>query len=714
MEHAAASGLLLADMSPSTVSFSEATINCSFPLCTMTQASSCEIVDYLSAINRLLFPAKLELREMTGRCGQLYLMGLEEEGMDSSVCPDMELRQAAQLMRWLLKNHACIQHLFIHPFVWQSYGVLLFDGLNRNSFIKTMKVRICGFANMDLYAAIGSLRNLEEFECVNYIMTCQKFAPIVLTLLRLSTCLRTLNVSKVCMTDKSARLFVEALKQNATLRQLGIHGSVICHAGQENFSEYLMTTKSLMTLSVEEGHRNRRNCFRWMMAGLIVNNTIHNLSLKGIALDAATAELAARILTENKVIRNFTMVCNDAELAVLPGTNFACLHTALTKNNTLERLELPFSFLEPTQWVQFFWTVSSKQCFQKLTVHIPNYNYKHRYLPGFCKALKQSGAETKVSLGTLENVFDLELLESKSFSDVDFSRHYPARGQLLALLLISPPLKSLGLYVKSGDAELGSAIAKYIRKASLLESLRLRFSCNDPDIMDTTCEAWTEIFESLASSTSIKKLRVEFVHGMCTRNHLHERGVELLADVINTSRAIRRVSFISDVMMINKGFFWCLCFGIVKNYILVSINTCTYVHKGVVRDFFAIWDTVRRNASFVTLAADFTDGRTLDRRCVRALERVLRHAPLLEELAEQKSLSVAEASAMVRRNFRKAEGLHDFMRLAGVVKERVECNSRAGARLQLDDLDEYCWRKVRSYLMIDDIRDPAATTLVYR
>ncbi|XP_049524198.1 uncharacterized protein LOC125945875 [Dermacentor silvarum] len=234
--------------------------------------------------------------------------------------------------------------------------------------------------------------------------------------------------------------------------------------------------------------------------------------------------------------------------------------------------------------------------------------------------------------------------------------------------------------------------------------------------MDSTFRACTEIFDSLASSTSIKKLRVDFEHGMGGLNPVHDRGVELLADAINASRSIRRVTFNCLVTVINEDFFQRLCFGIAENYILVSIDTAKYlrVDKRVFQASFAVWDAVRRNASFVTLAADFTDGRTLHRRCVRALERVLRHPPLLEELAEQESLSVAEASAMVRRKFSRAEGLHDFMRLAGVVKERVECNSRAGGRLQLDDLDEYCWRKVRSYLMIDDIRDPGATTLVHR
>ncbi|KAL3198110.1 hypothetical protein MRX96_014544 [Rhipicephalus microplus] len=90
-----------------------------------------------------------------------------------------------------------------------------------------------------------------------------------------------------------------------------------------------------------------------------------------------------------------------------------------------------------------------------------------------------------------------------------------------------------------------------------------------------------------------------------------------------------------------------------------------------------------------------------------ALEQVWRHAGLLEELAEQQSISVAEVTSIVHRGLLSFEGLHDFMRLAGVVQESVVCDPRQHDRPQLDTLNEDCWRLVRRFLVLNDVRQPS-------
>ncbi|KAL1478290.1 hypothetical protein MTO96_035140, partial [Rhipicephalus appendiculatus] len=89
-----------------------------------------------------------------------------------------------------------------------------------------------------------------------------------------------------------------------------------------------------------------------------------------------------------------------------------------------------------------------------------------------------------------------------------------------------------------------------------------------------------------------------------------------------------------------------------------------------------------------------------------ALEQVWRHAGLLQELAEQQSLSVAQVASIIRRGLRSIESLHDFMRLARVVQHSVVCEPCHDGRPQLDDLNEDCWRLVRRYLVLDDVGQP--------
>lgn len=77
---------------------------------------------------------------------------------------------------------------------------------------------------------------------------------------------------------------------------------------------------------------------------------------------------------------------------------------------------------------------------------------------------------------------------------------------------------------------------------------------------------------------------------------------------------------------------------------------------------------------------------------------------MLEELADKLAVSETEAAEMAKKGLRRIEDLHGFMQIAGVVRERVVCHPSKDGSKQLDSLHEYCWRKVRSYLMIEDVK----------
>ncbi|KAH7931520.1 hypothetical protein HPB51_029825 [Rhipicephalus microplus] len=94
------------------------------------------------------------------------------------------------------------------------------------------------------------------------------------------------------------------------------------------------------------------------------------------------------------------------------------------------------------------------------------------------------------------------------------------------------------------------------------------------------------------------------------------------------------------------------------------------------------------------------------RYCAGALERMHKHVALPERVAQISSVSEVEASAMIRDALKGMQGMHDFMRLAGVVKDRVKCGPATAPFLsQLDSLDDICWMRVRRYLRLDDVMD---------
>ncbi|KAL1472831.1 hypothetical protein MTO96_039076 [Rhipicephalus appendiculatus] len=80
---------------------------------------------------------------------------------------------------------------------------------------------------------------------------------------------------------------------------------------------------------------------------------------------------------------------------------------------------------------------------------------------------------------------------------------------------------------------------------------------------------------------------------------------------------------------------------------------------------------------------------------------------MLEEMAQQEHLSVSEAKSILQGALKQIESMNDYMRFAGVVKERVVCREREDGRTQLDNLNEHCWYRLRRYLTLGDIREVA-------
>ncbi|KAH8034673.1 hypothetical protein HPB51_000315 [Rhipicephalus microplus] len=109
-----------------------------------------------------------------------------------------------------------------------------------------------------------------------------------------------------------------------------------------------------------------------------------------------------------------------------------------------------------------------------------------------------------------------------------------------------------------------------------------------------------------------------------------------------------------------------------------------------------------RNSGLLAAAAAFSRATDLHRYSDAALECIC-HAELLEDLAELANVSAAEIGGMTRRHLRRVTSLDDYMRIMGVVKERVVCLPRGDGRMQLDDLCEDCWEMVRRFLMLDDV-----------
>ncbi|KAL1470887.1 hypothetical protein MTO96_040217 [Rhipicephalus appendiculatus] len=78
---------------------------------------------------------------------------------------------------------------------------------------------------------------------------------------------------------------------------------------------------------------------------------------------------------------------------------------------------------------------------------------------------------------------------------------------------------------------------------------------------------------------------------------------------------------------------------------------------------------------------------------------------LVEKVQELASVDENEAGSRIEKSLKSFSELDEFMRVAGVVKYGVTCQSRGDGKKQLADVGRDCWLHIRQYIKVGDIVD---------
>ncbi|KAL3208230.1 hypothetical protein MRX96_039273 [Rhipicephalus microplus] len=188
------------------------------------------------------------------------------------------------------------------------------------------------------------------------------------------------------------------------------------------------------------------------------------------------------------------------------------------------------------------------------------------------------------------------------------------------------------------------------------------------------------------------------------------RDTEDLADLLKRNTSIRCFLLNTESPVNFTDFFRCLSVGIQDNYNLMRVNDHGPLESDALSPWLAVREATMRNSGLVARAARMKEASPLDRYVTAALERVVLHPTLLDEVARVIQVDKAELAVLARgRLGRRTQCLDGFMQVVGVVKDRVVCHPvDDDGRLQLDDLNEDCWRHVRQYLSTADVKCAAA------
>lgn len=701
---------LLVDLEGATL-FSGRVLNYRYP-CTASTGRTCQIVAHISVWNEFLSTINLELRELPHTDRQLALESvhdmLEWQEWWEYKRDEHKLKQAPTALFWLLKTHHCVSTICI-PYTMSDFCIsLLCEALDGNTSLKslTLGAWLEGRISERFWKVVMSMKYLEELDC-SCANTLQP--GVISAVLLASQTLTVLHLDEAYRIDESlSRLFLAALQASTTLRVLSMHSSAI--AGDPDlFVQVMSDSSTLQDITVTSGYLCHPCEAEGVFRGMLKNRSITSLRIRDIVLNDEIVELAAQVFIENKVLRRFHLsLCSlqfkyfnlDGQPDIKPISvppNTIAWQEAIAHNCALEDLVFSFSIWCAEHWEPFF-RVLSKHVTLK-TVTIVTEHKECGLLSPVMKALERTGSADKVSLIASGNASTLALPGGNCCSKLDADLSDKTRHKVLPVLRRLSTfchLEELCLTFFDWDNESCTVVLEYIAAASTLRKLDMDIHVFE-DVLESV--QWLQaLSRSLLLNRSITELGIG---GHFERSE----GLGGLGEAVSRSDTIRKfhlLSFEDDVAQ--EAFLRGLRLNISDNYVLCSAMCRSgQISKGLEANWFDVTDTARRNYGLVVRTARFLNKTRSDRSYAAALETVSRHPALVAELAEVLSISAGEASAMVRQRLQNILGLHEFMRLAGVVQEWVTCHPREDGSKQLDTLDDYCWRHVRQYLHLNDV-----------
>ncbi|KAH7986486.1 hypothetical protein HPB51_026662 [Rhipicephalus microplus] len=308
--------------------------------------------------------------------------------------------------------------------------------------------------------------------------------------------------------------------------------------------------------------------------------------------------------------------------------------------------------------------------------------------------LARVNSSRRVSFSAALGRFVQKLMHFGAFSSITLSGSERLKVRVLQRLPTLDHITFLWIDVRKAGEPLFSCLANYIRGTTVLR--RLILTVPNPSLTEDTAPllSWTILSESFSTNTSIEHFDIYSESEFQYSDHL--------ARSIGHSRSITRLTLSLNTPGSADEFLFHLSSALDQNYNLLKMDSFG-VSVGVDASYwlFRIRETMRRNCGLLERSAAY-----------HYPEKVSKNPALVRELADRWDIPACQAAKVIRSHLKNVEGLDDFMRLTGVVKEHVTCVPPAeDGGMQLQDLGHGCWRRVRRYLSFDDVKCPTVTEL---
>nr|XP_050048707.2 uncharacterized protein LOC126545063 [Dermacentor andersoni] len=709
--------------------------------CTARANRLCHVCKNTAAWNGFFINVGLELRE--GNCGALSLLGAREGVTLANMATAEEKTRAATLLYWLLTQHRCVVMAAINDDVFVGHENVVCRALSGSvgkiSALTLLRSSAKAVMNSALVTAVRSMKHLAE---LSLMIDTQEHIANLGQLLRNSSSLKVLRALQLkeglCVSND----FLGGLYRNKTLSFLAITTAILeascsCCPPSEfksaAFAWYLATSRSLRALQLIAPNHGPEVDVRAICQAVSLNPVLTQLELGLTTLKEEFAAPIRNLLHSTKTLRRFsiTYTCVEERYrhAVIPEA--ACLsvpvsyclrcgtlhgeetdrikpwiQALLQENGSLNELGFSMFGFCTLECRAFLKALAKNTTLRKVTMHRLGQNASE-----FCKFLTTTGVMDRVTTDIVCDVaypstmglprHEVGQLANLYFSDLERTLLQVAACQLVTHVM----LKVFSfLCLTRVNTPANSPLIQLIRKAPALVSLAI--------LVDQGCcsRCWNRCAPSFCDAvlhnTAIRSLNV-------TLPQNPRMGLLPLADLLQRSPGLCQFALVHPSPEAFGDFVRELSKPKLKENYNLALVKLTHNGPDLVEEKLKIQNVVYRNvtlasraACFVVGPADFgkDDTRYRNKDTAEALEEMSGYPLLVEELASQ-GINKQQALDRIAASLMSMDDLHEFMRLAGVVRDEIVCLDSVDGSTQLDNLNVYCLRHIRKYLKMSDIID---------
>lgn len=678
--------------------------------CTDTAGRRCWLCANPTPWNRLLAPLSLELVESGP--GKLSLRSVNVESRNLN---DVNaLYDGAYVFTWLPKQHRCVQTICLHDnvlFQKPAYSLKLTLGSSANlRHLKLKGAYSTLFNEQELSDGLESLTALESFEFLKLDVTHMLASSIAALLRRNKAHLAKVGFKRNALSQRSTATLLSALIECKALTELSFDHNNLAKPNVKTMARVVRAAKFLKKLSLRYSLEDEGQ-FGPIAAALNDNTSLEELKLQ--SCEAPLGPLFAALET-NTTLRHL-----DLDSCTMSAAYATGLANALRCNKALRRVVLQHCSVDDVAAEKLADAVVENSALETLDLSENRVNIQG--IAAFCAALKKNKTLKTVSFGmfhaTEEERRDLAHLLSRSdccgrimvpWANPDL----PPLTATLALASQSPSEVSLS-DITEFSSMLVCELFDTLASNTEVKTLKVEARGYEADKADALCRALTanQSIKSLELQLNVESLQGSLIVGVTKALMVNTTVTELIIYTCDISLHSSKTfaSMLAQNKTLTTIALYCrhlgtkrlemLSRGMIQNSVVISFTFGKALPRN--RAAFRLHECVRRNVGLLNMAVQFVLQADVTKRCAQAFETLRWTSSLVSQVAKVSGKSEPEAVAALDAAEKYIRSHYLFV--TGVVREAVRCYPGMGK--QADALNDYCWQAIAEYLRVSDVLD---------